>query len=73
MDARYGPVLVALAIVAVMLVQFIRKIGRDDRLPLMDQPSPSDRRMVQISVALIGVFALIVVAGIAVWTISAGS
>lgn len=73
MDARYGPVLVALAIVAVMLVQFIRKIGRDDRLPLMDQPSPSDRRKVQISVALIGVFALIVVAGIAVWTISAGS
>jgi hypothetical protein len=73
MDARYGPVLVALAIVAVMLVQFIRKIGRDDRLPLMDQPSSSDRRKVQIYVALIGVFALIVVAGIAVWTISAGS
>lgn len=70
MDAHYGPVFLALVVVAVMAVLRLRKIGRDDRLPLIDRPSAEDRRKVRFYFALIVSAALAVTAGIAIWSIS---
>jgi hypothetical protein len=71
MLAHFGPVVLGLLVIAAMLVLRVRSIGRGGKLPLIDRPSPSDRRRIQIYVTAIGVLAMAVVVGVAIWSFNA--
>ena len=69
MDTRYFSLAMGLAVVGLVLFLGVRRAGREDRLPLLPNPTGKERSRVQLYMAIGAVAVLTLTGALGVWGI----